>query len=328
VSLRVVVRRFGVPADVAGVERYDGGSAGPGQVLVRMRLCSVNPSDVLPISGAYPSRTLLPFVPGFEGVGVVEATGPDVDELVVGQRVLPIGSDGAWQDVKIAEARWCFPVPADLSDAEAARSYVNPLTAGIILDRHLPDRADAHVAVNAAGSAIGLTLLRLLNRCGMRPIALVRSRASRARLAAVDTAATLCITEGDHEAEVRALTGGRGLDLAFDAVGGDQSVSLARALRPGGTLVRYGLLSGQEPSPPVATIRPDVQVALFWLRRWVHSAGRAELAAALERAFALVRDDTAAAPVAGTYPLVAVRDALRHHDASGRRGKILLRPGS
>jgi len=316
-----------VPANVAGVERYEAAPPGPGQVLVRMRLCSVNPSDVLPIGGAYPSRTALPFVPGFEGVGVVEATAPDVLGLTVGQRVLPIGSDGAWQDVKTAEARWCFPVPPDLSDAGAATSYVNPLTAWLMTERHLPDRRDARVAVNAAGSAIGLTLLRLLDRRGMRPIALVRTRASRARLAAVDTTAILCVAEDDVEAEVRALTGGRGLDVAFDAVGGDQAISLASVLRSGGTLVRYGLLSGEEPSPPLAAIRPDVRVVLFWLRRWVHTAGRGELAAALGRAFALVRDGAAAAAVEGTYPLVAVRDALRHHDAPGRRGKILLRPG-
>jgi len=81
-----------------------------------MLLASINPSDLVTVSGAYRSRTCLPFVPGFEGVGVVEAVGTRLSESLVGQRVLPLRSVGCWQDVKVIEERWCFPVPPEHTD--------------------------------------------------------------------------------------------------------------------------------------------------------------------------------------------------------------------
>src|SRR5439155_22251160 len=117
---------------------------------------------------------------------------------------------------------------------------------------------------------------------------LVRRPESRARLAGLDTAGVLGAGPGagDPAPELRALTGGRGLDLVLDAVGGDLGASLAGALRPGGALARYGLLAGAQPARP----RPDVRTVLFWLRRWVHDAGRERIAAALAEAAELVRE--------------------------------------
>jgi NADPH:quinone reductase-like Zn-dependent oxidoreductase len=325
--LRAVVRRFGRPTEVVELDRRDLGRPPPGHVRVRMRRCSINPSDLVAIAGAYPSRTPLPFVPGFEGVGLVEEVAADVHRPAVGDRVLPIGSDGAWQEVKTTEARWCFAIDPRLTDEQAATSYVNPLTALLMVDRHVPEGPGAWVAVDAAASAIGLMLIRLMNRRGVRPIALVRRPESRERLAGTATSAVLCTGEGDVTDEIGALTRGRGLDVAFDAVGGDDCASLTCSLRSRGTLVRYGLLSGRQPSPDPSELRADVDVVPFWLRRWVHQTGRERIADALARTFELVRDGTAATAVEATYPLAAIGDALHHQDSAARRGKILLRPG-
>ncbi|MFE0043952.1 zinc-dependent alcohol dehydrogenase family protein [Streptomyces albireticuli] len=341
--LRCVVRTFGPAVDVVTTETYDPPRPGPGEVSVRMLLASVNPSDLVTISGAYASRTTLPFVPGFEGVGVVEATGPGVRGLAAGQRVLPIGSAGAWQQTKVAEARWCLPVLPHLTDEQAATSYINPLTALLMLRRYVDPgvggettgtevprvAAAPGVVVNAAASAIGRTAIRMLNRDGVEPVAVVRHPRSREQLAGLRTAAVLCTSDAavrdSLPAVVREAAGGRPPAVVLDAVGGAEGGDLARALAPGGTLVHYGLLSGRPLPEALATERPDVRIVLFRLRDWVHTADPARLTDALARAQRLVADGTAASAVAHVLPLTDVREALRREAAPGRTGKILLR---
>ncbi|ARZ72207.1 alcohol dehydrogenase [Streptomyces albireticuli] len=344
--LRCVVRTFGPAADVVATETYDPPRPGPGEVSVRMLLASVNPSDLVTISGAYASRTALPFVPGFEGVGVVEATGPGVRELAAGQRVLPLGSAGAWQQVKVAEARWCLPVLPLLTDEQAATSYINPLTALLMLRQYVipaggggaAGAADAPrvteapgVVVNAAASAIGRMTIRMLNREGVEPVAVVRHPRGRERLAGLRTAAVLCTSDTAVRealpAVVREAAGGRPPAVVLDAVGGPEGGDLARALAPGGTLVHYGLLSGRPLPAALAAERPDVRIVLFRLRDWVHTAEAAPLADAFARAQHLVADGTAATSVAHVLPLLDVREALRREAAPGRTGKILLHAG-
>jgi NADPH:quinone reductase-like Zn-dependent oxidoreductase len=325
---RSVVRNFGPAAEVVTGEQYQPPAPGPAQVGVRMSLASINPSDLITISGAYASRTPLPFVPGFEGVGVIESVGADVGGLSVGQRVLPLGSAGAWQEVRVTDARWCFPVRGELTDEQAATAYINPLTALLMVRGHAP-AGPAPVAVNAAASAIGRMIIGLLNAAGHRPIALVRNPAGRALLADLDLSAAICTTEpgqGDGlRATLREITGGEGLAAGWDAVGGTEGAELFRALAPGGTLVHYGLLSGRPLPPSLNTERPDARIVLFRLRDWVHTAEPTAIADALDEVYRLVLDGTAASAVASVYPLTEVRDALRGHDAAHRRGKVLLR---
>lgn len=327
-SLRSVVREFGPAADVVGTETYAPAPPGPGQVAVRMRLASINPSDLVTVSGAYASRTTLPFVPGFEGVGVIENTGPGVADLTAGQRVLPLGSAGAWQQTKVTDGSWCFPVPPDLTDRQAATAYINPLTALLMIRHHVEAPGARTVVVNAAASAIGRTLIRMLNRAGIRPIALVRQPHSLPLLSGTDLTAAVCTADRPAGEALRELTSGRGADVALDAVGGTEGAELGRALAPGGTLVHYGLLSGRPLPWELAAERRNVRIVLFRLRDWVHTAqaeNPARLSDALTEVFGLVRDGTAASEVAEVHPLSAVRQALRSDAAPGRRGKVLLR---
>jgi NADPH:quinone reductase-like Zn-dependent oxidoreductase len=319
---RCIVQNFGPAVDVVATETYQASAPSPAQVAVRMSLASINPSDLVTISGAYGSRTPLPFVPGFEGVGVVEAVGADVADVSIGQRVLPLGSAGAWQDVKTTEARWCFPVHPELTDEQAATAYINPLTAVRMVRQYAPHRAGL-VAVNAAASAIGCMIIRLLNDAGHRPVALIRNPDSRARLADLDLTEVVCADQG---ADLRQITGDRGLAVAWDAVGGADGAGLFRRLAPGGTLVHYGLLSGRPLPPLLGRERPDARIVLFRLRDWVHTARRSELTAALDDVYRLVLDGTAASDIAAEYPLRDVREALLFEAAAGRRGKVLLRP--
>jgi NADPH:quinone reductase-like Zn-dependent oxidoreductase len=318
------VRTCGPAPEVVALETYEPGQPGPGQVRVRMTARSVNPSDLLTISGTYSARTGLPFVPGFEGVGVVEDVAPGVTEPRAGDRVLPIGSAGSWQEVKIAQAECCFPVAAELTDEQAAMSYINPLTAWLMLYERAVLFPGMSLALNAAGSAISRILIRMANSAGLRPIALVRTCDARRLLAGGDLEAVV-VAEGEAvENAVREATNGRGIDLALDAVGGASGEGLALSLRSHGHFLHYGLLSGRPLPADLPRRRPDVRFELFWLRNWVHTQSRHVIAARLAEVARLVSNGLAATPIEASYPLRDLTAALRHSLRHGRSGKILI----
>lgn len=280
----------------------------PSDVMVKMQASAINPSDLVSVSGAYSFRIPLPFVPGFEGVGVIDMTGAEVSDFKVGQRVLPLGSSGGWQSCKTLPAEWCIPVPDDLTDGQAATAYVNPLTARLML-RALAPAPGMLVAVNAANSAIGRIMLRLLDAMKVRSLAIVRSRTAQVMLA--------------HEPVCDVILAGEKLpplDGGFDAIGGGDGAAMAQAIRSGGALMHYGLLSGRPLPPGLRSVRP------FWLRNWVHAASRAELRAAMTEVFGDIRSGLAATTIEASYPLAEYRAALAHNAQAGRRGKILFTP--
>ena len=307
--LRIAAHRFGAPAEVLGCEAAARPHVEPSGVVVLMRASAINPSDLVSVSGAYAFRLPLPFIPGFEGVGVIDAVGSDVSGLSTGQRVLPLGSAGGWQSFKALPAEWCVPVPDDLSNEQAATAYVNPLTARLML-RALAPKPGMLVAVNAANSAIGRMLLRLLDALKVRSLAIVRSRQAMKLLA--DEPVGDVVIAGENLPR---------LDGGFDAVGGDNGAAMAQAIRPGGALMHYGLLSGTPLPPGLGSV-----VKPFWLRSWVHAASRAELRAAMADVFDDIRSGLAATTIEACYPLTEVRAALAHNGQASRRGKILFTP--
>ncbi|MFE2753888.1 zinc-dependent alcohol dehydrogenase family protein [Actinosynnema sp. NPDC059335] len=323
---RSIVRSFGNAVDVVEVEEYEPPRPGPDEVLVRMTAATVNPSDLVTIAGAYRSRTTLPFVPGFEGVGVVERVGAEVTGLAAGDRVLPIGTSGAWQQVKPTQARWCFRVRPELTDEQAATCYINPLTARRMIDEHVVPRGRPLVVVNAAGSAIGLMLARMLHRLGVPAIGLVRRDPDRPELAATPWTAVLATDRPDWHHALRDLTDGLGPEVVLDAVGGEEGERLALGTRVGGCLVHYGLLSGRPLPVDLAARRPDLTVRLFRLRDWVHAGGHAEIQQALDEAGGLVLDGVAASRVQGRFPLDQLTTAIQRSVAWGRAGKVIITP--
>ncbi|GAA4893900.1 NADPH:quinone reductase-like Zn-dependent oxidoreductase [Stackebrandtia albiflava] len=306
--------RFGRPADVLRLVPVLPPPLRPGQVRVAMSMSPVNPSDLIPVTGAYATRTVLPFVPGFEGVGRV--VGSRAPGLPVGRRVIPIGSAGGWQTVKTTDADWCVPVPDDLDDRVAATSYVNPLTAVSMVESLALHRPEV-VAVNAAGSATAGMVAALLAARGVEVIGVARRSPGAPRAGFhrfVDVSA-------DPDAVDRLPR----CDAVFDCVGGRDGARLAARLRPGGVLFHYGLLSG-EPLPRSVVSRPDVTVEFFRLRDRVHRMERGALRSAFDEVFDLLRRGVFRTSIAAEYRLTAWPVALRHALRPAVGGKILLRP--
>ncbi|MBP1883051.1 zinc-dependent alcohol dehydrogenase family protein [Sinorhizobium mexicanum] len=319
--LSSLVRQFGDPRQVIELVDTDRATPGAEDVEIAVSLSAVNPSDLIPVTGAYSARTVLPFVPGFEGVGVVTRVGAGVRDLKPGDRVIAIGSSGLWQQFLVRPAEWCFSVPDDIDDQQAATSYVNPLTTLRLIEQlreHFGSLKGRSVGVTAAGSAIGGMLLRLLAPEDVATTAIVRSEKSVSHLADADR---IIVADGDN------LPSRLAFDAVLDAVGGTLAGALiARSVQSGGTFVQYGALSGVPVPQAAISGRPDVRFAFLWLRTWVHSAGRDALEAAFERSFAGLRDGLFASPIAGTYPLSRLAEALAHQGDPRRDGKILLDP--
>jgi NADPH:quinone reductase-like Zn-dependent oxidoreductase len=308
---RIAAHQFGPPEQVLVYESAEEPLLLPGCVLVRMRASVINPSDLIPVTGAYQHSTTSPFVPGYDGVGIIVETCGNVDPMMVGRRVLPLGSAGNWQDWKVAPADWCVPVPDDLTDEQAAMAYVNPLTARLMV-KAIGAKPGDQVGITAAASAIGRILIRLLAAAGALPVAIVRSHSSRAALGSEPAADV--VYEG---ARLPPLTAG------LDAVGGLPGAHLAAAIRPGGLFLHYGLLSGR-PLTSTLLAATKTKVRLFRLRDWVHATSRSTLQSVMAETFAHIRAGPAASSIAGEYPLAEIARAIAHDTRGDRRGKIIL----
>ena len=321
----VYFERFGEPASVLSVQERDRPYPEPGEVVVRVRARPINPSDLLPVRGVYRHRTRLPSVPGYEGAGVVTAAADDVDELSVGTRVLPLRGGGTWQEYVRAPAAWCARVPRGIPDGAACQLYVNPLTAWLVLTDVLRLRPGDVVVANAGGSAFVHMLIQLAHVVGVRVIALARSPTHTDRLLKLGAYAVVA-ERAEAVPEVLALTGGIGATAALDAVGGTAGAEFARCIRQGGTLVPYGLLSGQPLALTDAQARVQrLSVQAFWLRAWVQRASAAQFHSAFETLLRLVTSGhVVLPPVGATYNLGGVREAALAAVQPGRKGKVVL----
>lgn len=306
VNNRIVAREFGLPARVLECENSPRPKPSAGRLLVRMIASPINPSDLIPVTGAYRHRTTLPFVPGFEGVGRVVEGEDGSEQHPVGARVLPLDGPGCWQEWRIADAERCVMVPDDITDAEAATSYINPLTALLMLDILSPQPGE-RIGITAAGSAIGRMLVRLLAARGAEPVAIVR------RLPPDHD-------ELRHLGEVR-LEGAclPVLDGGFDAVGGRAAGYLAAAIRPAAPLLHYGLLSGV----PLREAG-NARLRLFRLRDHTQRMNGSELRSALGKCFEEIRAGHARSKIAKRVPIANFQDALALNSRRGRTGKIIL----
>ncbi|WP_104664805.1 zinc-dependent alcohol dehydrogenase family protein [Ensifer adhaerens] len=317
-----LVSQFGDPRQVIALVEADRVAPGPGEVEVALSLASINPSDLIPVTGAYSARTTLPFVPGFEGFGTVTRVGTGVAALKPGDRVVPIGASGLWQEYLIRPAAWCFTLPDDIGETDAATCYVNPLTALQLIEAlraHFGSLDRRRIGVTAARSAIGGMLMKLLAGEGADATGIVRSERSADRLA-TEVPGRVVLGDEDRMPQLR-------LDAIIDAVGGPFAGDLIlRTLEPGGAFIQYGALSGVPVPQAAIQTRPDIRFSFLWLRTWVHSAGRAAIEAAFARSFDGLRSGLFSGRIAEIYPLSQLDAALAHQADPRRDGKLLIDP--
>lgn len=322
---RVIFRRHGDPAEVLEVEEAPDPAPGPGEVRVRLEVMTINPADLLLVEGRYGAEPVaLPATPGVGAYGIVEAVGEGVERPAVGEAVLPVGG-GFWADRVVVDARMAPPAPAGADPEQAAMMRANPATAELMLAAIVPLSPGDWVVQNAANSAVGRQVIRFAREKGLRTVNVVRRHDVAGALAA-DGADAVVVDEGaDLAGAIRAATGEAAPKLGLDAVGGAATAALAEAVADGGTVVVYGLLSGEDSRVPARDlVFRDVRVRGFWLARWYREASAEDM----RRLHAFLAERLASgaihADVEARYPLSRVREAVAHAARGGRAGKILL----
>ncbi len=234
---RVVVNRYGGPEVVTVVED-DVPVPGPGEVRVKVLAAGVSFTDTQLRAGTYLGGPKPPFTPGYELVGVVEALGPGCKRLRVGDRVGALTVWGADAERVCVPEAYAVEVPEDLDPAEVVSLVFPYMTAYQLLHRAAKAKPGESVLVHGAAGRVGTALLELAGLAGLRVFgtASARDRAAVEKLGAV----AIDYKSEDFLARTRELTGGGGVDVVLDPIGGAVSLRSFRALRPGGRLVIYG----------------------------------------------------------------------------------------
>jgi len=316
---------FGDPAEVLRVEDVQRPEPGAGRVLVRMRARAINPSDLLTVRGLYGSLPVPPATPGLEGVGEVAELGEGVKHLRAGQRVIPLGVAGTWQEFIVAPAAQLIPVPDAVGDRTAAQFVVNPLTAWIMTVEELDLQPDEWLLQTAAGSTLGRVVLQLARQHGFKTINVVRRRGQAEELKALGADEVICSDEEDIPGRVLEITGKGGLQKAIDAVGGETGAAVVRALGRGGVMLVYGQLSGDPmPIDGGRMIFTSATVRGFWLGEWIRSAPPERQQAVTAEMLRSMATREIVPPVEAEYPLSEIIAAVEHSERPGRSGKVLL----
>ncbi|MFT4252016.1 MAG: NADPH:quinone oxidoreductase family protein [Caulobacter sp.] len=221
---------------------------GPGEVLVRIKAASVNFPDLLTTRGEYQLKPPLPFTPGLDFAGEVEALGEGVAGLQIGAAVVGGARTGAFAEYIAVPARALKPRPARLSFGEAASYGAAYLTARVALVRRADLQPGEWVLVHGAAGGVGLAAVDLAKAMGARVIAASASDDKLAEVSRLYAPDAVVNVTGGFRDQVKAITGGRGVDVVYDPVGGDVFDESLRCLAFDGRLLVIGFTSGRIPT--------------------------------------------------------------------------------
>lgn len=327
---RVVFDQVGPPAEVLRLQD-DVPAPQPrwGEVMVRMLASPINPSDLMFVAGKYGLKPTFPATPGFEGVGVVEATGGGLlGWLRKGKRVAVINDRvGNWAEYTVTSARQVIPVPDGMSDEQAASFFVNPATALAMTQDVLKVTKGAWLLQSAAGGELGKMVIRLGYKFAFRTINVVRRREQVEELKKLGADHVLVESDGPIPEQVRKLVPD-GVRYAIDPVGGETGSQVVASLAHGGRCLVYGSLSDQPVSVhPRYFIGNGIRVEGFWLGAWAKQQRVLKLLGLFRRVRALMAEGVLQTQFAATYPLEEVNKAVAHAAQPGKGGKVLLRIG-
>jgi NADPH2:quinone reductase len=311
--------------EVLSWEEVTVGEPGPGEARVRHTVIGLNFIDTYHRTGLY--KLPLPFTPGQEAAGVVEAVGPDVDDIAVGDRVAyGTGAVGAYAQVRVMEAARLVPLPPKIDDRTAAAMMLKGMTAQYLLRQTTQVERGETILFHAAAGGVGLIACQWAKQLGATVIGTVGSE-EKARLARAHGCDHVFIYgKDDVAARVRELTGGRGVRVVYDGVGKDTFPVSLDCLAPRGLLVSFGQSSGAV--PPFDIITLSGKGSLYLTRpSLVHYAGTKEsLRAAAADLFEVVGSGAVRIEVPQSFPL---KDAAAAHTALASRrttGSTVLVP--
>ena len=297
---------------------------GRGEALVRIAAAGVNYIDTYHRRGLY--QVPLPFTPGVEAAGVVEAVGPEVSEVQVGDRVAYTGPLGAYAEYAVVPASRLVKLPEAIDFPTAAAVLLQGMTAHYLTHSTYPLKPGDTALVHAAAGGVGLLLVQVAKMRGARVIGTVSTeeKAALAKEAGADE--VILYTKQDFEAEVKRLTDGRGVEVVYESVGKDTFDKSLNCLAPRGYLVLFGQSSG--PVPPFDPQILNQKGSLFLTRPTLqhYVATREELLQRAGDVFGWVASGRLKVRVDSTFKLEEAAEAHRRLEGRQSAGKILLVP--
>ncbi|MGP8185373.1 MAG: quinone oxidoreductase family protein [Terracidiphilus sp.] len=297
---------------------------GPGQVLIRIEATGVNFIEIYFRKGVY--KASLPLTPGSEAAGTVEELGPGVTGFAAGDSVASTSVIGSYAEYALVPAAQLVKVPAGLTMEQAAAAMLQGMTAHYLAYSTFPLKKGDTALVHAGAGGVGLLLTQIAARIGARVISTVstKEKAKLSREAGASDA--ILYTEKDFEAEVKRLTGGKGVDVVYDSVGKTTFEKSLNCLRPRGLLALFGASSG--PVPPFDLIQLSGRGSLFITRPtlWHYIATREELERRAGDVLGWAAKGELKLRTEHTYPLAEAAQAQIDIEARKTTGKILLVP--
>jgi NADPH2:quinone reductase len=310
--------------NVLRFEDMEAGAPGPGQVRLRNTAVAVNYRDVLVRSGIHAVKAF-PSGIGLESAGIIDAVGPEVSGLSVGDRVSCVaGPDGAYAELRLVPAARVVPLPDGIDERTAAAMMVRGMTARYLLhETYRVQRGDT-ILIHAAAGGVGLIVCQWAKHLGATVIGTVSSDAKADIARAHGCDHPIVYSKENFAERVRAITGGEGVAVVYDSVGKDTFEDSMRCLRRRGVLASFGEASGDpEPVPP----RRLGQLGSIYLTHPSlpdYTATREELLATANDLFAMVQLGKIRIDISKTYPLHEAPRAHADLEARKTTGSIVL----
>lgn len=295
---------------------------GPGQVRIAQQAAGLNFIDVYHRTGLYPQP--LPFTPGVEGAGVVEAIGEDVSGLKTGDRVAYAGPIGGYAEKRLIDADRLVKLPDSISAEQAAAMMLQGMTAHMLLRSVFPVAKGDTILVHAAAGGVGLILCQWAKALGARVIGTVGTAAKAELAAAHGCDHPIVYSRQDFVAEVDRLTDGEKLPVVYDSVGRDTFLRSLDCLRPRGLMVSFGQASGAIEPFNVTVLAQKGSLYLTRPTLFTYIAAREQLTQSAKELFRVIEDGKVRIEVNQRFPLKDAAEAHRALESRQTSGSTIL----
>ena len=320
----IEIREPGGPDVLVPAERPQP-AAGPGEILVKVAAAGVNRPDVMQRKGAYPPPPGASDIPGLEVAGTVAGVGAGVHIWRAGDRVCALVAGGGYAEYCVAPAPQCLPVPdrMDLTHAAAIPETFFTVWTNVFERGHL--EAGQSVLIHGGSSGIGTTAIQLARSFGARVFATAGSAEKCAACERLGAERAINYREQDFVAAIHALTGGRGVDLILDMVGGEYVPRNLELLAADGRLVQIALIGGAKAQINMAAVLQRRLTVTGSTLRPRSVAEKGAIADALrERVWPLLESGAIAPVIFQTFPLRDAASAHRVMESGAHIGKLVL----
>jgi len=320
----LVCKEYGPPESMV-IEELEDPVPGKGQILVDVAAAGINFPDVLSIAGKYQVKTPTPFVPGNEAAGVVSQLGEGVTEFAVRDKVIINTMGGAFAEKCVADVRTTAPLPDDLNFEQGAGFSVTYGTSAHALKQSANLQPGETVLVLGAAGGVGITAVEIAKAMGARVIAAASSDEKLEFAASAGADETINYSNTPLKETVKEMTGGNGVDVVYDPVGGELADQAFRALAWHGRYLVIGFACGDIPkfAANIALLKEASIIGVWW-GTWATKNPKLQIQNMMEMA-ALVADGTLTPRVTESYSLDDYADAFKAITERRARGKVILR---